>query len=166
VREAAESLAEEVGVGGVIFSEFTQRRLKDVSFTWEKAINLQGDSGPYLQYTHARLSSMLRKYGRPVVAAAPWGRLGGLAVKEIFLKLADYHGALAAAESENEPSLVASYLLELCALFNRLYTDKENHRFISDDRDLTAAYMALAEAVRLTLAHGLGLLGLAAPQAM
>jgi arginyl-tRNA synthetase len=162
----ADVLSEQVGVGAVIFSEFGQRRMKDVSFTWEKVLNLQGDSGPYLQYTHARMSSVIRKWGKALPAVPAWRLLVHPLNKEIFVKLSEYQDALAGAEQENEPSLVATYLLELAALFNRLYTDKENHRLITDDPDLTAARMGMVEAVRLTLAHGLAILGLAAPEAM
>lgn len=166
VRDNIDTLSEQVGVGAVIFSEFTQRRMKDVSFSWEKVLSLQGDSGPYIQYTHARLSSMLRKYGKTIPAAPRWHLLSHPALKDVFVKLSEYQDALAGAERENEPSLVATYLLELCALFNRIYTDKENHRFITDDADMTAARMAMVEALRLTLAHGMEILGLAAPEAM
>ncbi len=166
VTANADLLSEQVGVGAVIFSEFTQRRMKDVSFTWEKVLNLHGDSGPYLQYTHARLSSMIRRYGKPIPSAPAWRLMNHPVVKELFVKLSEYQDALASAERENEPSLVATYLLELCAQFNRIYTDKENHRFITDDAELTAARMGMVEAIRVTLAHGLDILGLAAPDAM
>ena len=166
VLAAIDTLSEQVGVGAVIFSEFTQRRMKDVSFTWDKVLNLHGDSGPYLQYTHARLSSMVRRYGKTLPSVLPWELMTHPAAKELFVKLSEYQDALESAERENEPSLVATYLLELCALFNRLYTDKENHRFITDDAELTAARMGMVEAIRLTLAHGLGILGLATPEAM
>ena len=166
VKANADVLAEQVGVGAVIFSEFTQRRMKDVSFTWDKVLNLHGDSGPYLQYTHARLSTMLKKYNKTLPAAPRWELVDHPVAKELFVKLSEYQDALAGAERENEPSLVATYLLELCAVFNRIYTDKENFRFITDDEDLTAARMGMVEAVRLTLAQGLGILGLAAPEAM
>ncbi len=161
-----DSLAEQVGVGAVIFSEFTQRRMKDVTFTWDKVLSLHGDSGPYIQYTHARLSSMLRKYGQALPSAPMWELVTHPVAKEVFVKLSEYQDALAAAERENEPSLIATYLLELCAVFNRIYTDKENFRFITDDADMTAARMSMVEALRLTLAHGMGILGLAAPEAM
>ncbi|MCD8351132.1 MAG: arginine--tRNA ligase [Planctomycetaceae bacterium] len=161
-----DSLAEQVGVGAVIFSEFTQRRMKDVTFTWDKVLSLHGDSGPYIQYTHARLSSMLRKYGQALPSAPMWELVTHPVAKELFVKLSEYQDALAAAERENEPSLIATYLLELCAVFNRIYTDKENFRFITDDADMTAARMSMVEALRLTLAHGMGILGLAAPEAM
>ncbi|MDR1535063.1 MAG: arginine--tRNA ligase [Planctomycetota bacterium] len=161
-----DGLAEKVGVGAVVFSEFLQRRQKDVSFTWERALNLHGDSGPYLQYTHARLSSMLRRYGKPVNPAPDWEALAGGSFKDIFLALSEYPEVMGQAEAENEPSLVAAYLLDLAARFNRVYTDKENHRFLSGDERLAAARLAVVEAIRLTLSHGLGLLGLAAPESM
>lgn len=166
VTKNIDTLAEQVGVGAVVFSEFVQRRMKDVTFTWEKALNLHGDSGPYIQYTHARLSSMLRRWGGAVPAEPDWSLLTHPVVKEVYIKLSEYADVLEQAEKENEPSLIATYLLELCALFNRIYTDKENHRFITDDTAKTEANMALVEALRLTLAAGLAILGLAAPDAM
>ncbi|MDR3210349.1 MAG: arginine--tRNA ligase [Planctomycetota bacterium] len=162
----SDRLAEQVGVGAVVFSEFLQRRIKDVSFTWERALNLHGDSGPYLQYTHARLSSLLRRYAAKPSAQANWQRLASPLEKEVLIQLTAFDSALGQAVTENEPSLVATYLLELTAVFNRLFTDKERHRLISDDRELTDARMALVEGVRLTLARGLAILGLAAPDAM
>ena len=166
VKANIATLAEQVGVGAVIFSEFTQRRMKDVSFTWDKVLSLHGDSGPYIQYTHARLSSMLRKYGKALPSVPQWQLMNHPVAKELFVKLSEYQDALAAAERENEPSLIATYLLELCAVFNRIYTDKENHRFITDDEELTAARMSMVEALRLTLANGMEILGLATPEAM
>ena len=167
VRNNIDVLAEQVGVGAVVFSEFTQRRMKDVSFTWEKVLNLHGDSGPYIQYTHARLSSMLRKYNTALPSAPRWELVGDHQLtKELFIKMSEYQDTLRLALRENEPSLVATYLLELCAAFNRVYTDKENFRFITDDADLTAARMSMVEALRITLAGGMTILGLAAPEAM
>ncbi|MCX7934768.1 MAG: arginine--tRNA ligase, partial [Planctomycetota bacterium] len=114
VRQQADRLAEQVGTGAVIFSEFLQRRAKDVIFTWEKALNLQGDSGPYLQYTHARLCSLRRKYeesggsvawraGAPLLLRSPVER-------ETMLRLAEFAEALSRAVAEDEPRIVADYL--------------------------------------------------------
>ncbi len=168
VTAGAETLAEQVGIGAVIFSEYLQRRQKDVVFTWEKALNLQGDSGPYLQYTHARLSSVLRKYGKalPAADAIDWSRLGTSLEKGVLMAIAEYPAAVSRATSENEPAVVADYLLGLCAEFNRMFTDKENHRIVTDDEALSQARAGLVEAVRLTLHNGLALLGLAAPERM
>lgn len=109
---------------------------------------------------------MLRRYGKALPSVPAWRLMTHPMAKELFIKLSEFQDALEAAERENEPSLVATYLLELCALFNRVYTDKENHRFITNDVELTAARMGMVEAIRLTLAHGLEILGLAAPDAM
>ncbi len=166
VRRNIDELADQVGVGAVVFSEYMQRRTKDIVFTWNKALNLQGDSGPYLQYTHARLSSLIRRYDDDLPAVVPWERLTSPIEREVMLKLGDFTEAIEQAVRENEPSLVAGYLLELCAVFNRMFTDKENHRIVSEDRDLTSARMGLVTAMRITLARGLELLGLAAPERM
>lgn len=166
VKRDADALAETVGVGAVVFNEFLQRRVKDVVFTWEKALNLQGDSGPYLQYTHARLSSVLRKYGRSLPERIAWERLETECEREVIAKVGEYPAAVEAALRENEPSLVATYLLDLAAVFNRMFTDKERHRIIGDDAELTGARVGLVEAVRVTLRNGLALLGLGAPERM
>lgn len=165
VRQNAAQLSEQVGVGAIIFTEFMQRRVKDVIFTWEKALNMQGDSGPYLQYTHARLSSVIRKSGIDC-AGAELARLCSGLERAVLLALLDFPQTLEKALRENEPSLIAEYLLELCAVFNRLYADKKEHQIITDDAALTAARVALVAAVRNTLARGLEILGLAAPERM
>ena len=166
VKQNADQLAQQVGVGAVVFSEYMQRRTKDIVFTWQKALNLQGDSGPYLQYTHARLSSLLRRYDQDLPEMVPWQRLTSPIEREVMLKLGDFTGAIEQAVRENEPSLVASYLLELCAVFNRMFTDKEDHRIVRGDQDLTAARVGLVTTLRITLARGLELLGLGAPERM
>ncbi len=166
IKRDLDALAEQVGVGAIVFSEFLQRRMKDVTFTWEKALNLHGDSGPYLQYTHARLSSLKGRFGRELPQEINYARLASESERAVMLALSGFSGALDRALAENEPSIVAEYLLELCSVFNRMFTDKENHRIVSEDEELSAARVALVEAVRLTLAEGLRLLGLEAPVKM
>lgn len=166
VQAEIDTLAEKVGVGAVIFTEFMQRRTKDVVFTWEKVLNLQGDSGPYLQYTHARLSSLLHKYEGTRPAVPDFSPLSTPFERDVLMALAAYPRHVERACAENEPSIVAEYLLELAAVFNRMYTDRDNHKMISGDEALTHARLGLVEAVRLTIQQGLALLGLAAPERM
>ncbi|GHT02351.1 arginine--tRNA ligase [Planctomycetales bacterium] len=158
-------LAEQVGVGAVIFSEFMQRRQKDVIFSWDKALNMQGDSGPYLQYTHARLSSLIAKSG-VAVGGGDAKLLTSDLSRAVLLMLAEFPRVLFGATAENEPSRVAEYLLELCAVFNRIYADKKEHQIITGDVALTAARIDLVAAVRNTLRRGLAILGIAAPEKM
>ena len=164
-------LAEQIGIGAVIFNEFLQRRHNDVCFTWEKALNMQGDSGPYLQYTHARLLSIKNLFVQkfktePKTNEVNWELLKSQLERNVLLKIAEFKPYIEQALNENEPSLIVDYMLDLCSVFNRMFTDKENHRIITDDLSLSVARISLAEAVRITLANGLKLLGLAAPEHM
>lgn len=165
VKATAGELAESIGVGAIIFTEFAQRRMKDVVFTWDKALNMQGDSGPYLQYTHARLSSVISKSGVDA-GGAEYEKLSSELERGVMLSLLEYPAMVEKAVSENEPSIIAEYLLDLCGVFNRMYADKKNHQIITDDEGLTKARVALVCAVRNTLSGGLGLLGLVAPEKM
>ena len=165
VTARADELAETVGVGSVIFSEFMQRRQKDVIFSWEKVLNMQGDSGPYLQYTHARLSSLVDK-SRITPGAGDLSRLTSPLERGVMLALSAFPDAVAAATAENEPSMIAEYMLDLCAAFNRMYADKKGHAVITEDAALTAARVDLVAAVRATVKAGLAFLGLGAPERM
>lgn len=165
VRQNAAELAEQVGVGAIIFTEFMQRRMKDVVFTWDKALNMQGDSGPYLQYTHARLSSVISKSGIDTTGA-DYSKLTSPLERGVMMSLLEFPSTIERAVNENEPSVVAEYLLDLCAVFNRMYSDKKNHQIITEDMQLSKARTALVEAVRSTLSKGLQLLGLGAPEKM
>jgi arginyl-tRNA synthetase len=149
----------------VIFSEFMQRRQKDMIFSWDKALNMQGDSGPYLQYTYARLSSVIAKSDL-TVGGGDAALLTSPMERAVSLQLAKFPVAIADAARANEPSIVAEYLLELCAVFNRMYADKKNCPIITADTALTAARVDLVAATRNTLRRGLWALGLAAPEKM
>ena len=166
VRAGAEALAETIGTGAVIFNEFIQRRMKDVIFTWDRALNLQGDSGPYLQYTHARLSSVLRKYGAALPETIDFSPLATPVELDVVRCIARFPEVVERATRDCEPAMVAEYLLGLSAEFNRFFTDKANHRIIGDDAALTVARVGLTDAVRRVLAVGLGVLGLDAPERM
>ena len=167
IRDEIDTLAEDVGVGAVVFTEFMQRRIKDITFTWERALNLQGDSGPYLQYTHARLASILRRYNKPIPKNLQLNRLSSQEERNIMLTLLDFSHTIQQAVSENEPSFVATYLLELCAVFNKMYSDKKQFQILqATPSELADARIALVEAVRITVKNGLKLLGIKAPQRM
>ena len=165
VKAEIDKLSEAVGVGAIIFTEFMQRRTKDVVFTWDKALNMQGESGPYLQYTHARLSSVITKAGIDTTGA-DLTKLSSRLERNLMLKLGDFPTVIKTSTKENEPSMIAEYLLDLCSEFNRMYADKHNHQIITEDNELSAARVQLVEATRNTLAKGLALLGLKAPTRM
>jgi len=174
---AANALAETarmVGVGAVVFANLASQREKDVDFSWEDVLSVEGDSGPYIQYAHARCASILRK--APATAskdrAAP-DELATLLTQDaewqLALKLLDLGGVVVRAADSNEPHLLSRYLLDLCTLFSRWYTTGNQDkalRVLCDDEATRGARLALVSATREALRQGLGILGLQAPDVM
>jgi arginyl-tRNA synthetase len=162
-----------VGIGAVVFANLATQREKDVEFEWEKVIALSGDSGPYLQYSHARCASIARKAGTTVTAAGlgevDFGRLVTDAEWAVARRLLDYPDVVVRAGEHCEPHVICHYLLDLAGVFSRWYTDGNGDpalRVLCDDAATRAARLALTAAVQAVLAGGLGLLGITAPERM
>jgi arginyl-tRNA synthetase len=164
-----ERLAEQVGLGAIVFGDLKNRRTTDYTFDWDDVLNFEGHTGPYLQYAHARACNILRRGG-----GAPAEYDGGLltlpeegAVVRMVSKLPS---VAQDAVAQNEPSLVARYLLDLSAAFSRWYTlgnqERDKRVLIEDNDALRAARLALTDAVRITLKSGLSLLGVPTPENM
>jgi arginyl-tRNA synthetase len=165
--------AEMVGTGAVVFANLAPQRDRDVDFEWEKVIALDGDTGPYLQYSHARAASILRKAGAPVVldeaTRAALTRLTHDAEWAVARRLLDFGDTVARAAAGCEPHVLAHYLLDLASVFSRWYTAGNEDaalRVLCDDAETRRARLALTASVKAALGHGLGLLGLGAPDAM
>lgn len=166
----AEEIARMVGVGAVIFSQLAVRRQRDVDFEWSEVLSFEGETGPYLQYTHARLCSLRRRFAQPIDSGVDYGLLLHEEEQRVFELLADFPQAVVDAGEQYEPSYVASHLLKLAGAFNKVYQRKDDagsiDKIISGDSQLSAARMALVRAVQLTIKEGLYLLGLKAPEEM
>jgi arginyl-tRNA synthetase len=160
--ENKEEVARQVGVGAIVWNALYGGRIKDVVFSWDKALNFDGETGPYAQYTHARCCSVLRK------AAAPgdeidYSKLCDPEALALLHTLARFPEAVRSACEKNEPYLVTRYVIALCQEFNKFYYE---HRIIDDDRATSSARLALTEMVRARIAKGLALIGLSAPERM
>ncbi|HEU4409840.1 MAG TPA: arginine--tRNA ligase [Polyangiaceae bacterium] len=165
----ASAAAPVVGIGAVVFANLFAQREKDVDFEWEQVLNPSGDSGPYVQYGHARCASILRKAGAAPGGAPDPGRLAHEAEWTVARRLLDYGDVVARAAEGNEPHLLSHYLLDLCGDFSRWYTlgnGDPSLRVLCDDAGARAARLALVGAVKHVLSTGLHLLGLGAPEAM
>ncbi len=157
-----ERVAEQVGIGAVIFRFLLHNRLKDISFDWESALSFDGDTGPYVQYTHARVCSILRKAGMaPDPAALDTARLDAPEEIGVVRALDNFPAVVAACMDARDPSGLARYLLDLCQAFNAFY---HAHRVVGSAA--MPERLALVQAVRIVLRNGLYLLGLAAPEEM
>jgi arginyl-tRNA synthetase len=163
-----DALAEQIGVGAIVFGDLKNRRNTDFLFSWDEVLNFEGHSGPYLQYAHARACNLLAKGG----GAGDSFDAGLLKLPEeqaLVREVAKLPQVLADAVGDDEPSTVSRYLLDLAAAFSRWYTlgnqDREK-RVIVDEPQLKSARLALADSVRVVLAAGLNVLGVAAPEQM
>ena len=158
-----QDVAEAVGLGAVMFARLSNRRNKDVTFSWEEILNFEGETGPYVQYTHVRACSVLDRYGKPVDAQADTALFAEPEEHEVVKALASFAATIERTGTEYEPSILCRYLLDLCSLFNNYY---HKHRIIDAGEGLAQARVLLVDCVRQVLENGLGLLGIRAPRKM
>lgn len=158
-------VAEAIGVGAVIFNDLKQHRMHEVNFSWEEALNFDGETGPYVQYSYARTQSLLRKsqFSIEDIDSINGKYLEGEAAWNLVLMLNQYPDVLMKAATRAEPSIVARYLLDLSSQFNRFY---HQERIITEDLEEQKAKLALALATSNVLKHGLAILGLKAPKSI
>ncbi|HYF49541.1 MAG TPA: arginine--tRNA ligase [Planctomycetota bacterium] len=163
--EKAARVAEAVGVGAVVFWAQGRRRMSNAVFDWKQATDPNGDTGPYLQYQHARVCSILRKAGATpeILKGAKLDLLVEPEETGVAKALEQFPSVLKQAAEDYEPSLISTYLLDVASALGRFLN---RHRVIDSPPELRAARLALVDAVRGVLAQGLGLLGITAPDEM
>lgn len=154
-------IAESVGVGAVVFMALSTSRIKDLVFSFDKALNFDGETGPYLQYTHARTCSIMAKAGK-VPQAVDTSYLTDDAAATVLRLVGRFDDVVRDAAARYEPSNIARYLIDLAQAFNRYYID---HRIVGNGPE-HAARIALTDAVRRTLKNGMNLILVPAPNAM
>jgi arginyl-tRNA synthetase len=159
-EEKAE-VAEQVSVGAIKYSILKQSPGKDIIFDFEKSLSFEGDSGPYLQYTHARICSVLAKAVEENISPSldqveDAGDLERL--------LARFPTVVERAQKEFTPQLITTYLTNLASAFNSYYAG--NKIIDAGNAEVSAYRLALAQAVKTVLQNGLFLLGIKAPVRM
>ncbi len=160
--ENKEEVARQVGVGAVVYYGLYNNRIKDVDFWWDRALNFDGETGPYCQYTYARASSVLRKAGE-VSAEPDYSALSDAEAQDVVRLLEQFPALVREAANRNEPSLITRYTAELSKAFNKFYYER---RILDDDLGARAARIALTKAARQTLGTALRLIGIAATERM
>ncbi len=168
-----EEVAKQVGIGAVVFGVLYNARIKDISFSFERALSFDGETAPYLQYTHARCKSVLRKAAEsddPVVYKLEEGcneidyaQMCEPFAYTVLRALSNYPDALINAMDKNEPYLIARSLIDIAQAYNRFYYEV---RILDGDKPGIAARLSLTDAVATVIQSGLNLLGIAAPQRM
>jgi arginyl-tRNA synthetase len=154
-----EVLSEQIAVAALKFQILKGGTGKNIVFDKEKAVSFEGDSGPYLQYTHARTSAILEKARESGIeprfdTALDAPNLARLAYR--------FYDNVLHAQAELEPHIIATYLVTLAAAFNSWYAQEQ----ILDGTDAAAHKVAIVDIVRQTLKNGLWLLGIPSPEKM
>lgn len=154
-------VAESVGVGAVVFDALYDGKAKDKNFSLADALNFDGETGPYVQYTHARCRSVIAK-AEKAAGEIDCSLLIDDEAYEVVKLLSDFDEVALAAAQKYEPCYVARRLVKICQAFNRFY----NADRIMCGGAAQTARLALTERVADTLAYGLGLLLVDAPERM
>lgn len=162
--ENIDEVAKQVGVGAIIFQELSNSRIKDYQFSWERTLSFEGETGPYVQYSHARCCSLIEKSDTAPRAQIDFQIIAeNTDAMEIVRVLTSFDETLLRAYHKNEPHHIARFALDLAQAFNKFYHD--NH-ILSTEEETKKAYIALVEGVRVGLLNSLYLLGMEAPRKM
>lgn len=159
-----EQVARQVGVGAVIFHDLKNYRLNDVNFSWEEMLTFEGETGPYVQYTHARACSLLKKGGyHPGAVTVVDQALEGPETWAVVTTLMQFPVILEKARDQFDPSQIGKYVIDLAQTFNKFYA---HVRIVAEDEQVKQARLQLVAAVIVVLKEGLRLLGLETPEEM
>jgi len=158
-----DELAEAVGIGAIIANDLKHRRERDIHFDWDQVLHFEGETGPYLQYSYARIMGIIGKAGSSPRPGADFSLLIEPSTRLLVRKLADYPDALLRAGEDHEPSLVATYLFELTKAFNHFYAE---HRVIGAGDELEAARLLLVRCAGQVIENALTILGVPALERM
>ena len=158
---AAQKLAEQIGYGAVKYSDLSHDPVTDIDFSWDKALALEGNSGPYLQYAYARVCSLMAKAGVDEAgpAAGPFA-VGTPGEKRLALQLLEFPGAVVRAAEAYKPSVLADYLFQTAQLYSSFY---QNSPILKSEAAVRDSRLRLCALFGRILRTGLGLLGIETP---
>lgn len=157
-----EEVAKQVGIGAIIFNDLYNQRIKDVIFDWNKLLNFDGETGPYVQYTYARASSVLRKIDE-VPDTIDYTLLTDEASIGLLKEIERYPQVIKDAAERYEPSVIARYSIDLAHAFNKFY-----HECQINVEDETTKYTRtnVVKIARYIIKDALSLLGIQCPEQM
>lgn len=161
--ENREELARQVGIGAVKFQELFNQRIKDYVFDWDRTLSFDGETGPYVQYTHARMYSLLEKGAFDPAKSVDVKALTLDDEKELLQQLYGFNQVIVDSHEKYEPYLVTRYITECAKTFNKYYT---NTPILVEDDDIKNARLLLVYGVKNMIKIGLNLLGIEAPNKM
>ena len=160
-EDEKEKIAEIVGTGAIKYFDLSQNRTSDIMFTWDKVLSFEGNTGPYLQYTYARIQSIFRKLKKENISV-----IGDSIIlentddpeRELATALLKFPQAVAKAYEAYKPNVIADYLFDTAKLFNSFYNSRSILK--EEDKEIMDARILLSEKTAYILKTGLYLLGI------
>lgn len=161
--ENKDETAKMVGVGAIIFHDLYNQRIKDVSFKWDKVLNFDGETGPYVQYTYCRCASILRSVSYDENAAIDYNQLLDEEAIALLKEINRFPQVVLDAAEKYEPSVVARFAMDVAQAFSRFYNAC---RVNVEDENIRNARVKLVALTKTTLRDALDLLGISCPEQM
>ncbi len=162
--DARAAVARQIGIGAVKYADLSTDRVRDYIFDWDRMLAFDGNTAPYLQYAHARICSIFRRAGieRESVRGMPMS-IAQPQERALAQRLLAYPSAIDEMMASYSPNKLANYLFDLAQDFTAFY---EHCPVMKADEPVRSSRLAVCDLTARTMSHGLGLLGIAAPDAM
>ena len=162
--ENKDEVAKKVGIAAIIFNTLSTTNNKDQIFDWNTALNFQGETGPYIQYTYVRTKSVLEKVGKiPTVSEVDFSTLTDDSSIKVLKSLYAFKETLEMTVEKNEPAILARYLIEVSQNYSNFYND---NKVLVEDEKVKNSRAYLTYAVGTVLKTGASLLGIQMPDKM
>lgn len=152
--ENVDEVAKKIGVGAVVFNDLKNYRTNDIEFNLEDILKFEGETGPYIQYTYARINSMLSKLKNKEI---DYNIEINEPIWNVVFKLYEFSDTIIRAKQNYDPSEIAKYVIDLAAYFNKLYASE---KFISENENRCEFLLQLANCTAIVLKEGMRLLGI------
>lgn len=159
-----DEVAHKVGIGAIIFNDLYNQRIKDVIFNWEKILNFDGETGPYVQYTYARAASVLRKAGVDSVSEnIDYSVITDEPSMNLLKEILRYPEVVKDASEKMEPFVISRFVMAVAQAFNKFYHECQIN---VEDENIKNARLKVVILTKNILKDALSLLGIDCPEQM